>query len=734
MTIPATSSEKAYLGNSVTVAFDIPFAFDSVADLKVFATDLVSGAVTPITIGFSVVGTQVIFTSAPGSTTQITILDDPAVTQTTDYVSNDAFPAESHERALDRVTRLVKRLNQKWKRTLRFPDGDIITDGAVTSTVNRRGKYLFFNATTGALEYAVSVIGQTLSQSVIAGFLKPQAQGEIAAGITPVDYSRDYGRLNRYAVNTLPGATDMEGAWQASINSATLSNPKITFSNENSINQPLLITAASIENIVLSGDARTTSILSPLSIDIKRSPQNTNALIINQNDNGHLILEHMRFQSNVAFTGNILYCVEGGCADSSGQALFSSRIVDVWASLSSQNTGLFFGGFSNLKVTDLTVEFANTGVFVFKGVGNGDQLHQNISMDFSYGGYITDTDASAITDTNVKSLIFVNNLNVYEHLRGRVISLNNAQHCKFSNISLEVDPSNIGNTGLFQFTNCQEILCSNCSISKRTGTVQAAVGIELIGNFTGKFENQIINAAIGLSMSGTGTITAEFVNCDFTNCTTCWTMLGTLAGTLKFINCKFNNAQQNCIVQTAGTISFDVDFIGGEILNAGLNGTAGFSNLNITPVGNWIFRGTTFGKNSGGAAAANWVNATAGGGSITFLQPNLISAPPTALNAGTLGVFWDYPKGLATLASAAALTLPYAGDLFTITGTTTVTSMAVAGNVGRKVTLMFQGIVTVTNGASLKLAGATNFVSSADDTLTLYCDGTAWRQTGSSVN
>lgn len=193
MTITASPSEITYACDSVTVNFPVTFPFDTAADLKVFVTDVVSGAVQPLVVGYSVTGGggstgNLLFSVAPAITARLTILDDPTLTQPTDYVSNDAFPAESHERALDRVTRLVKRLHQQWVRTLKYPDGDIITDGTVGSTINRRGKYLFFNAVTGALEYAASVIGQTLSQSVIAQFLFPQDANEIVAGVTPVNY------------------------------------------------------------------------------------------------------------------------------------------------------------------------------------------------------------------------------------------------------------------------------------------------------------------------------------------------------------------------------------------------------------------------------------------------------------------------------------------------------------------------------------------------------------------
>jgi hypothetical protein len=48
------------------------------------------------------------------------------------------------------------------------------------------------------------------------------------------------------------------------------------------------------------------------------------------------------------------------------------------------------------------------------------------------------------------------------------------------------------------------------------------------------------------------------------------------------------------------------------------------------------------------------------------------------------------------------------------------------------VVLQFADVLTVTDGSNLVLAG--NFVTSLDDTLTLYCDGTNWREMARSVN
>jgi len=87
-----------------------------------------------------------------------------------------------------------------------------------------------------------------------------------------------------------------------------------------------------------------------------------------------------------------------------------------------------------------------------------------------------------------------------------------------------------------------------------------------------------------------------------------------------------------------------------------------------------------------------------------------------------------------TVASAATISLPAAYDIIQISGVTGITGIA-TGNAwkGRTVTLMFQGVLTVTDGSNLKLAG--NFTTTADDTLTLACvDGTNWYEVCRSVN
>jgi hypothetical protein len=123
MTITSTPSQIEYAGDDISTVFAIPFVFDTSADLKVIETDA-TGTASVKTTGFSVSGGlgltgALTRTAALPSGTTITILDNPQLTQPVDYVNNDAFPAETHEAALDRLTRISKRLSERFMRVTR---------------------------------------------------------------------------------------------------------------------------------------------------------------------------------------------------------------------------------------------------------------------------------------------------------------------------------------------------------------------------------------------------------------------------------------------------------------------------------------------------------------------------------------------------------------------------------------------------------------------------------------
>lgn len=218
MTVSSTPSEISYAGDGVTTVFAIPFVFDTPDDLKVIETDS-SGNPVEVSTGFAITGggggtgTLTRSLALPVDTT-LTILDDPELTQPVDYINNDPFPAETHEGALDRTVRQVKRLYELIQNSLRVADGDPSSDaGTLLGSVdNRKGKYLFFNAVTGAIEYAVSIATTTLTQSILGLLLNPQTSAESGAGVVPSNYWYLPGDLRRYGA-VPDGSTSCSAAW-----------------------------------------------------------------------------------------------------------------------------------------------------------------------------------------------------------------------------------------------------------------------------------------------------------------------------------------------------------------------------------------------------------------------------------------------------------------------------------------------------------------------------------------
>lgn len=95
--------------------------------------------------------------------------------------------------------------------------------------------------------------------------------------------------------------------------------------------------------------------------------------------------------------------------------------------------------------------------------------------------------------------------------------------------------------------------------------------------------------------------------------------------------------------------------------------------------------------------------------------------------------FLSLPRTTAatSVASASVPRLPKYADFITITGTTAIDALT-ASWAGRRVTLKFAGALLMNDANNLRLSG--NFSTTADDTITLICDGATWFELSRSVN
>jgi parallel beta-helix repeat protein len=124
--LTATTKAGPYAGAGTTGPFSVPFRFLENAHLRVIKTSTAGvDADLVLTSDYTVSGAG----AASGSVTltaplavgeKLTVIRNVPATQEADYVPGDAFPAESHEVALDKLTMLVQQQGEEIGRSLRM--------------------------------------------------------------------------------------------------------------------------------------------------------------------------------------------------------------------------------------------------------------------------------------------------------------------------------------------------------------------------------------------------------------------------------------------------------------------------------------------------------------------------------------------------------------------------------------------------------------------------------------
>lgn len=134
MTVESNVVRLEYAGNDVAVEFAVTFKFELAADIKVYIWDGVANpALQGNGVDYTVSGAgnpaansrKVTMATAPATGETLIILLDPALTQATDFKNQGDFYPERHEKAFDKLTRLVQVLDARADRALMR---DLVTD------------------------------------------------------------------------------------------------------------------------------------------------------------------------------------------------------------------------------------------------------------------------------------------------------------------------------------------------------------------------------------------------------------------------------------------------------------------------------------------------------------------------------------------------------------------------------------------------------------------------------
>jgi hypothetical protein len=153
MTVSSLTVKNSYNGDNTTTAFSFTFPIHGGNELQVIersalGTETVKSLNTHYTITDNgAAGGTVTFGTAPATGTTIVLLRDTSLTQEVDYVSNDPFPAETHEGALDKLTLQVQEVQEEVNRSLKISRTNTMTNTEfTTSPSDRASKVLSFDS------------------------------------------------------------------------------------------------------------------------------------------------------------------------------------------------------------------------------------------------------------------------------------------------------------------------------------------------------------------------------------------------------------------------------------------------------------------------------------------------------------------------------------------------------------------------------------------------------------
>jgi hypothetical protein len=169
MTVTAATAKISYAGNGSTTPFSTVFRFLANADLLVTLVVDSTGVETVqvLDTDYTVTGAgdasgTVTMTVAPANGETLVISRNITITQATDYVENDPFPAETHETALDKLTMVAQQIDETVDRSITLPISTA-SDVSAVFPAPESLKILRWNSAAKALELiALSDLGNSV--------------------------------------------------------------------------------------------------------------------------------------------------------------------------------------------------------------------------------------------------------------------------------------------------------------------------------------------------------------------------------------------------------------------------------------------------------------------------------------------------------------------------------------------------------------------------------------------
>ena len=255
MPISSISTPKIqYAGSGTVGPFNTVFVFNQAADLTIIktstaGTDTTLTLITDYTVsGGSYNDGSVTLVSPLLSGEVLTILRTTAQTQEADYVSNDKFPAETHEAALNKLTLLVQDLNNSLSRVPKLKDSTI--SGPIVFPEPDALKYIRWNAAGTSLENTSSLSSGLVIATVGTGLTYDV--GSEAISMDTTIYNKIVGIESNADVTDEDNVTDaLDGASLTAVTVAT--DDKVMVQDTSDSDNLKTVTVQSIVDLAGSG-------------------------------------------------------------------------------------------------------------------------------------------------------------------------------------------------------------------------------------------------------------------------------------------------------------------------------------------------------------------------------------------------------------------------------------------------------------------------------------------------
>lgn len=174
MTVLSSVNRFDFVGNGSQTAFPMTNCLVLASgDVQVYQAGVLKTITTHYTLSGigSPSGTTVTFLVAPANGEDVLCLRVVVATQGVDYVANDAFPAETHEQALDRLTMLSQQYLEEVGRALKFKTTSLLSNKTLDDLV--AGRVAGVKQDLSGIEWLdKNSLNSTLTeQNLLAGYL-----------------------------------------------------------------------------------------------------------------------------------------------------------------------------------------------------------------------------------------------------------------------------------------------------------------------------------------------------------------------------------------------------------------------------------------------------------------------------------------------------------------------------------------------------------------------------------